>query len=92
MSYVLELTDEAVLDIERHKKAGDKKVLTKIDKLLNELREHPTKGTGKPEKLKHFKSMIWSRRITDKHRLVYQIIDDKVIVLILTFWGHYEDK
>lgn len=43
MSYSLELTDEALLDIEKHKKSGDKKVLIKIDKLLNELREHPTK-------------------------------------------------
>ncbi|KHJ39673.1 toxin RelK [Pedobacter glucosidilyticus] len=92
MSYTIELTDEAILDIERHKKAGDRKVLTKIDRLLNELREHPTKGTGKPEKLKYFKSIVWSRRITDKHRLVYKIMDDKVIVLVLAFWGHYEDK
>ncbi|WP_026904050.1 Txe/YoeB family addiction module toxin [Pedobacter glucosidilyticus] len=91
MSYALELTDEAVLDIEKHKKAGDKKVLIKIDKLLNELRENPTKGTGKPEKLKYFKAVVWSHRITDKHRLVYQIMDDKLIILVLAFWGHYED-
>ncbi|MBR3442404.1 MAG: type II toxin-antitoxin system YoeB family toxin [Bacteroidaceae bacterium] len=34
----------------------------------------------------------WSRRITDKHRLVYTIDDDKVIVLVLTAYGHDDDK
>lgn len=38
MSYYLDFTDEAFLDIERHKKAGAKVILKKIEKLLNELR------------------------------------------------------
>lgn len=88
MSYSLEFTIEAISDIEKHKKAGDKKILIKIDKLLNELREHPTTGTGKPEKLKHYEVATWFRRITDKHRLVYRIEDKKVVVIVLTFWGN----
>lgn len=92
MSFSIELTDEAISDIAKHKKTGDKKILIKIDKLLNELREHPTKGTGKPEMLKHYKVATWSRRITDKHRLVYRIEDEKVVVIVLAFWGHYDDK
>lgn len=56
MSYSIELTNEAVADIEKHKKSGDKKVLIKIDKLLDELRENPFKGTGKPQKLKHYET------------------------------------
>lgn len=92
MSYSIELTPEAELDIERHRKAGDKKILLKISKLLDELRENPTFGTGKPEKLKYYQIPTWSRRITDKHRLVYRIQDEVVIVLVLSFWGHYEDK
>ena len=90
--YEIELTEEAILDIEKHKKAGDKKVLLKIDKLINELRQHPTVGTGKPEKLKYYEKITWSRRITSKHRLIYRIEDEKVIVLVLAFWGHYDDK
>lgn len=92
MSYLIELTEEAISDIEKHKKSGDKKVLIKIDKLLNELREHPTTGTGKPEKLKHYEVETWSRRITDKHRLVYRIESKKIVVFILSFWAHYNDK
>jgi len=92
MSYEIEITEDAVQDIERLKKAGDKKTLLKIDKLIDELREHPTYGTGKPEQLKYYYISTWSRRITNKHRLVYRILDDKVVVLILSFWGHYDDK
>ncbi|WP_390936059.1 Txe/YoeB family addiction module toxin [Parapedobacter soli] len=84
MSYAIEVTPEAEQDIERHKKAGDRKVLVKIDKLLDELREHPSFGTGKPEKLKYYHTPTWSRRITGKHRLVYRIQEETVIVLILS--------
>jgi toxin YoeB len=92
MSYSIELTEVAISDIEKHKKSGDKKVLIKIDKLLNELREHPTTGTGKPEKLKHYEIPTWSRRINSKHRLVYRIEGEKIVVIVLSFWGHYSDK
>jgi hypothetical protein len=40
MTYSIELTFDAELDIEKFKKSGDKKTLIKIDKLLNELREN----------------------------------------------------
>ena len=92
MSYSIELTEEAISDIDKLKKSGDKKVLIKINKLLNELREHPTTGTGKPEKLKHYEIATWSRRITDKHRLIYRIEDEKIVVIVLAFLGHYSDK
>lgn len=92
MSYEIQLTDDAISDIKKHKKAGDKKILIKIDKLLNELREHPTTGTGKPERLKYYKIPTWSRRISDKHRLIYRVYDTKVVVIVLAFWGHYDDK
>ncbi len=92
MIYSIELTLDAENDIGKLKKLGDKKVLIKIDKLLNELREHPTFGTGKPEQLKHYDIPTWSRRITDKHRLIYRIQEDKIVVLVLSFWGHYGDK
>ena len=62
MIYQIELTLDAENDIEKIKKSGDKKVIIKIDKLLNELREHPTFGTGKPEQLKYYETPTWSRR------------------------------
>lgn len=92
MSYEIEFTPEAESDMIRHKKSGDKKILIKINKLLNELRENPLSGTGKPEKLKYYEVPTWSRRITDKHRLIYRVKDEKIIVLLLSCWGHYQDK
>jgi toxin YoeB len=92
MSYTIELTFDAIKDIEKLKKSGDKKVLIKIDKLLDELREHPKSGTGKPELLKYYEIPTWSRRLTDNHRLIYRIEEDRVIVMVLSFWGHYGDK
>ena len=64
----------------------------KLVKLVNELMEHPRSGTGKPEQLTGDRAGQWSRRITKKHRLVYEIHDTEVVVLVLTAYGHYDDK
>lgn len=42
MSYVLEFSKTALADIDKHKRSGDKATLKKMEKLLNELMEHPT--------------------------------------------------
>ena len=62
----------------------------KAVKLIDELYEHPRRG--KPEPLRGDKAGQWSRRITQKHRLVYEIRDLKVIVIVISSYGHYEDK
>jgi toxin YoeB len=92
MEYELKLTEKALDDIERHKKSGQKSILFKLDVLLNELTEHPYTGTGKPEPLKHEKNNKWSRRITQKHRLIYEVKENIVLVEVLSAWGHYDDK
>jgi len=92
MSYTLEFSEIALADIKKHKKSGDKVVLKKIEKLLNELMEHPTMGTGQPEQLKHNLTGLYSRRINQKHRLVYSINEEIVTVLVLSAWAHYGDK
>ena len=92
MIYLIEYTEEFERDLEKHKLAGSKILLLKINSILNELRVHPTTGLEKPELLKHYSEPTWSRRISDKHRLVYRINEDTVIVLVITAWGHYGDK
>ena len=92
MSYFLEFTKVALADIEKHKEAGDKVVLKKIAKLLNELKEKPTEGTGRLELMKYGLPGKFSRRINHKHRLVYSIEDKIVTVHVLSLWGHYGDK
>ena len=92
MSYRLDFSKTALEDIEKHKKTGDKPTLRKIEKLLNELMEHPKTGTGQPEMLKHDLAGLYSRRINKKHRLVYSIKEQIVLVYVLSAWSHYGDK
>ncbi len=92
MSYVLEFSRTALEDIEKHKRSGDRPTLRKIERLLNELMEHPTTGTGRPEMLKHNLAGLYSRRIDRKHRLVYSVNEQIVVVHVLSAWPHYKDK
>ena len=62
MSYSLQITNDAIEDIEYLKKAGDKAILKKLATLLEELTDHPYTGTGQPEELKYNFSGCWSRR------------------------------
>ncbi len=54
--------------------------------------EHTKTGTGKPKHLKGYDENHWSRRISLKRRLVYEIKDSDVIVLVISAYGHYDDK
>lgn len=51
----------------------DKKVFARIDELIKSIRRTPFTGIGKPEPLKHGLAGFWSRRINEKHRLVYRL-------------------
>ena len=79
-------------DLKDWKMSGDIFALNKIRKLIEDIQKTPFEGLGKPEALKYNLSGKWSRRITENHRLVYRIQEDRVVVLVLSFWGHYGDK
>lgn len=68
----------------------DKKLHKALCKLLKEmLREDPSQGIGKPEQLKHNLAGFWSKRISQKDRLIYKF--DEKSVYIFAIGGHYED-
>jgi len=92
MIYELQYTSDFESDKEKLRKSGDIKALQKLAKLLFELAEHPTTGTGKPKPLSGDRLGQWSRRITHKHRLIYLIEEKMVVVLLLSAYGHYDDK
>jgi len=92
MSYELEFSQEALTEIKKLKKSGDKAIINKLNELILELMEHPYTGTGRPEELKYDLAGRYSRRITLKHRLIYRVDDEKVTVLILSVDGHYGDR
>lgn len=90
--YILTYTSQVQEDIDALKRAGEIQALKKLKILLEELSLHPTTGAGKPEQLKYERAGQWSRRITDKHRLVYCIEEMTVTVTIIQAYGHYNDK
>lgn len=89
--YTLTLADQAKKDIQKIQKSGQKKLQDKLFGLLQELKEHPTTGTGQPELLKG-RPNTYSRRLDQKNRVVYRIDNDIVEVLVLQALGHYDDK
>ena len=91
MNYIVRYTDDANESLSKFKKSNPI-AYKKIIKLVQELHEHPREGTGHPEPLAKGNQTTYSRRITKKDRLVYDIYDDIVVVLILSVEGHYEDK
>lgn len=64
----------------------------KIEKLLIEMIEHPTTGTGQVEALKGNLSGYWSRRIDKFNRIIYTVEEEVVTVTIISTKGHYGDK
>jgi len=61
----------AQTDFIYREKIGNHAILNRIDKLLLDIQAHPYTGIGKPESLKYKYAGIWSRRITEEHRLLY---------------------
>lgn len=65
-------------------------ILKKINKLIDDIAEHPKMGIGKPEALKYELSGYWSRHITLEHRIVYCFDDDTVYIVSLMY--HYKKQ
>ena len=59
----------------------DRKIATKILQFINEIKRTPFEGKGKPEPLKHNLKGLWSRRITDEHRLVYKVEENQITIV-----------
>ena len=61
--------------------ANERAALKRINRMIEEASRDPAAGIGKPERLSHNLSGYWSRRITDEHRLVYQLRGDELVVV-----------
>lgn len=67
--------------------ADDRKMTRRINRLIDEAARDPATGIGKPELLTNNLSGFWSRRITEEHRLVYQCVDDDLVIVQVRY--HY---
>ena len=65
----------------------DRKVVARINQLIQEIKREPFGGIGKPEPLKHAFAGYWSRRINDEHRIIYKVQDGALLLAQLRY--HY---
>jgi len=79
-------TDESWEEYEQWQ-SQDKKVVKKINSLIKDIQRDSFNGLGKPEPLKHELSGCWSRRVSDEHRLVYEVTDYSIVIISCKY--HY---
>lgn len=91
MSYNIRLSKDAEKVLKKWKKSNPQ-LTKKVQAIFLELSEHPRSGTGHPEAMKGGNDITYSRHITAHDRIIYDIIDDKVEVMVLEIEGHYNDK
>lgn len=65
----------------------DRRVTERILRMAEEMLSNPFGGIDKPEPLKHELKGMWSKRIDEQHRMIYQVSDEKI--RILSCRGHY---
>ncbi len=84
----IEFSQRALLDLEKFRKSGNKKIQQKITDITNSILKTPFDGIGKPEPLKYGMTGLWSRRISKGDRYVYEVQEQLIVVHSLR--GHYE--
>ncbi len=65
----------------------DRRVALRAFDLIESILKNPFSGIGKPEPLKYLAPGTWSRRLTQEHRLVYLVSDDRIDFLQVRY--HY---
>jgi toxin YoeB len=65
----------------------DSQISARIRQLIKDTMRDPHRGIGKPEPLKHAFRGCWSRRITQEHRMVYQVAKGELLIMQLRY--HY---
>lgn len=69
---------------------NDRKVALRLLSLVEEISRSPFLGTGKPERLKYQDGNVWSRRLTEKDRIVYLVTSTRIEFLQGRY--HYSDR
>lgn len=91
MIYRITFSKQALDDADKLEHS-EPKAFKKFLTFIEELKEHPRTGTGHPEPLSGDRTGQWSRRISKKHRLIYEIFETEVYVDVLAAYGHYDEK
>ena len=87
----IRFTQEALDDLSYWKKTGNKQILSKIGRLLEDIAAHPYTGIGKPEALRFELAGHRSRRINLEHRIVYRVENNCIVVVVISMRFHYKN-
>ena len=91
MKYSIEYSTDVQRTQKKWKKSNPRS-FKKLYELLPELEAHPRTGTGHPEPLVNSNGNRYSRRLSANDRIIYDIYDDEIVVLVIQVGGHYNDK
>lgn len=91
MSYSVVFLPEVDKVIAKWKKSNPN-LYKKLVKIILAIAENPRAGTGHPEPLKGGGGITYSRHITANDRIIYDIYDSEIRVLVIELEGHYNDK
>ncbi len=91
MTYRIDFSKDAETVIKKWNKSN-KALFEKLRKILNSIAESPRSGIGHPEALKGGNGITYSRRITAHDRIIYNVFDDIITVVVIEVEGHYNDK
>ena len=89
--YEVRVSSDAEKVIKKWKKSNPQ-LFKKFQKLFHELADHPRTGIGHPEPLRGGSDVTYSRRVSAHDRIIYDIYDDVLVVLVVETDGHYSDK
>ncbi|GJJ04549.1 hypothetical protein RugamoR64_50870 [Duganella rhizosphaerae] len=65
----------------------DRKTLKRVNDLIKDAQRDPFSGIGKPEALRHSLSGLWSRRIDETNRLIYEATEEDLVIISCRY--HY---
>ena len=91
MKYNVDFTKDAQKVVKKWKKSNPI-LFKKLVAILDEISMHPRIGTGIPEPLRGGNDITYSRRLSAHDRIIYDIHDETVTVLVIDVEGHYDDK
>lgn len=89
--YEVKISTEADKIVKKWKKSNPQ-LWKKYQKIYHELIDHPRTGLGHPEALKGGNDITYSRHITAHDRIIYDIYDEVLVVLVIEAEGNYNDK
>ena len=91
MKYNVDFTKDAQRVVKKWKKSNPI-LYKKLVVILDEISMHPRIGTGHPEPLRGGNDITYSRRLSAHDRIIYDIHDETITVLVIDVEGHYDDK